>query len=152
LLGAREFAARDGIESLEHVLPVGQALLLRCRVDLGQMIEDGFLRVLAVGQLLLAPLPLAAVNGLEARIRRGRFGGAGSRGSAGADQGGGNTSEFTHAEPRQEGMEDKRRGAPKRLRSNAAVGTRDVRSAMRSAITSPVIGAMVRPMCWWPTA
>jgi len=50
-----------------------QALGLTGRVDLGQVILDAFLRIFVVRELLFAPLPFIAVNGLQTRIGVGRL-------------------------------------------------------------------------------
>src|SRR5207237_7447539 len=66
LLLRRQARARNGLDPSQHVLPVLAAHVLRRRVHLRQVIGDRTGAVLVVGQLVGAPLPLAAVDGGQA--------------------------------------------------------------------------------------
>ena len=70
LLGRGEVGTGDSLQPAQHILPVALARLLRPGVDFRQVIPDRFLHVFVAGELLLAPLPLRAVDGPQPGIRR----------------------------------------------------------------------------------
>ncbi len=99
LIFGRQLRLRDGIQFLQHLLPIRRALVLRRDIDLGQMVGLLLLRGLVVfihraRRLRLAPAPLARVQGLEAcrcGILRGRSRSLGCvHGQGQAAQAGGN--------------------------------------------------------------
>src|SRR5581483_9744654 len=59
----------DRVELCQHRFPVALAGELCSRIDPGQMVGNRLLRILASGELLLAPLPLRRVERSQLLIR-----------------------------------------------------------------------------------